>query len=169
MTINPQALKALIDAELSLLKDIRVVAHIRALLVEPTPVMRDWDYGREGEQFPCWSVLEHSASNTGIAYCENGFGPRSPWGLVSLESHQLARAIGMDCSWYTTFLQAYFESKAATELAIWRVFRTDATGLRQPITNEGEWEKTWSQVMTLRKSDPANRYNCSTSILYERE
>lgn len=35
--------------------------------VEPTVVVREWDYGAEGEAYPCWAVLDHVRSNTGIA------------------------------------------------------------------------------------------------------
>ncbi len=48
-------------------------------------------------------------SNTGIAYCEFGFGPRNPWGLVFLSRG----SIGMDSAWYESFWASYFESMAA--------------------------------------------------------
>ena len=169
MTIDAAALLTLIEAELATLSDSRIAAHIRTLLVMPVPVMRGWDYGRDGEQYPCWTVLEHAASNTGLAYCEHGFGPRSPWGLVFLKGDESQTSIGMDCSWFTTFLQAFFESMAAKELPIWRVFSTDSAGRTQPISDEGGWDETWSRVLTLRKSDSAHRYDCGNSIPYERE
>src|SRR5205085_10543865 len=50
------------------------------------------------------------------------FGPRSPWGLVNL-SGSANMSIGMDSAWYVSFMEAYFESMAATELPIWRVFK----------------------------------------------
>ena len=65
--------------------DARVMNHIRSLLVEPRPVLGDWEYGHKGQQYVCWIVLEDHASKTGIAYCENGFGPTAPWGLIFLE------------------------------------------------------------------------------------
>lgn len=170
MSIDAQKLTAMIDGEIAQLSDSRVVAYIQALRYGPTVSMREWDYGREDEQYPCWTVLSHPSSNTGIAYCEHGFGPRSPWGLVFLESEEGRTSVGMDCLWYTTFLQAFFESQAATDLRIWRVFRTEGTtGQRQAISDESDWDATWAKVRTLRESDPANEYNCSTSIRYERE
>jgi len=84
ITITAVHLFALIESELSVLRDQRVISHVRSLLVEPRMVMRGWDYGALGESYPCWSVLEDAESNTGIAYCESGFGPRAPWGLVFL-------------------------------------------------------------------------------------
>jgi hypothetical protein len=68
MSIDAHKLKAMVDGELAHLSDSRVVAHIRALLVEPTVTMRYWDYGREDERYACWTVLRQSASNTAIAY-----------------------------------------------------------------------------------------------------
>jgi hypothetical protein len=170
MSIEPQALSAMVESELALLTDSRVIQFAKSLLVAPTMIMRGWDYGREGQEYPCWNVLEHQPSNTGIAYCEHGFGPRSPWGLVFLTRDEARTSIGMDSSWFTTFLQAFFESQAATDLPIWRVFKSDpATKESHPISDEGGWDETWSKVMALRAADPANQYNCWTSIQYERE
>src|SRR5262249_44879897 len=85
-------------------------------------------------------------------------------GAASLED----TSMGMDSSWYTTFLQAYFESVVATVLPIWRVFKTEPSGVRQPITPEGNWNETWKQVMEKRQEDQTSRYDCDTSIVYER-
>jgi hypothetical protein len=169
MAIDAHTLTRMIDAELSLLTDSRVVAHVRTLLVEPTILMRHWEYGRKGERYPCWTVLRHPASSTDIAYCEQGFGPSSPWGLVFSDTEAEHASIGMDCGWYKTFLQAYLESFAAADLPIWRVFKREGTAAGHPITDEGEWDATWEKVMALRESDPANQYDCSTSIGYPRD
>src|SRR5262245_19220074 len=166
MPIGTEALKALVEDELARVANTRVKTHIRSLLIEPTPMLRDWNYGVEGQQYVCWNVLEHHPSNTGIAYCESGFGPGAPWGLVGLRGSNMS--IGMDSNWYANFLQAYFESFAAAELPIWRVFKTDPSGSRLPITPEGGWEDTWKQVMLLREQDAASRYDCDTSVVYER-
>jgi hypothetical protein len=167
MATDADTLKALVDAELAQLGDARVSAHIRSLLIAPKPMLRGWDYGEEDQEYVCWNVLEHQPSNTAVAYCEDGFGPRSPWGLVALRGSYMT--MGMDSAWYTTFLQAFFESAAASELAIWRVFRTDQSGVRMPITPERGWVETWKQVMELRKEDPGSSYACDVSIVFERE
>jgi hypothetical protein len=170
MSVEPQTLKEMVERELALLTDSRVTEFVKSLLVEPTITVRGWDYGCESESYPCWSVLNHPASNTGIAYCEHGFGPRSPWGLVFLECDNARISIGMDSAWFTTFLQAFFESGAATTLPIWRVFKTDAATMEQrAISDEGEWDATWAKVMALRETDPTNQYHCWTSINYDRE
>jgi hypothetical protein len=165
MTIDAPRLKAMIDGELAEISDNRVVAHIRSLLVEPTVTMRLWDYGREGERYPCWTVLRHLTSNTGIACCEHGFGPRCSWGLVFLEGDDGPTSMGMDSGWFTTFLRAFFDSHAAADLPIWRVFKTElTTGEMHAISGEGEWGTTWAKVIALRESDPASRYDCWTSL-----
>jgi hypothetical protein len=170
MTVDARQLTALIESELAKLSDDRVVAHIRAHLVEPTMVMRRWNYGPPDQRYACWTVLRHSSSNTGIAYCESGFGPRSPWGLVFLEGDEEHTSMGADCSWYTTFLQTFFDSGPATELPIWRAFKTDSEyRQREPLSDEGDWDETWAKVMALRESDPAGQYFCWTSVEYERE
>jgi hypothetical protein len=60
--------------------------------------------------YPCWTVLEHVPSNTGIAYCAEGFGPTDPWSLVHLTGPHMS--IGMDSGWYVSLEGAMRESKA---------------------------------------------------------
>ncbi len=79
------------------------------LLVKPRLEDRPWDYGPD-QTYPCWIVLEHPPSNTGIAYCAEGFGPRSPWGLLFLRGEHLG--MGMDAGWYTKLEDAFRESRA---------------------------------------------------------
>ena len=165
MPVDAKILKTLISRELGHLSDDRVKEYVRRLLVEPQPVLRNWDYGEPGEQYLCWTVLNDSVSNTGIAYCENGFGPRNPWGLVWLESEDVKQlSMGMDCGWFSTFLDAFFDSFAATRLPIWRVFRTNDAGNRDAITGEGSWEATWARIAECRQADPLSRYDCDHSI-----
>lgn len=162
MPIDAETLKALIDRELDQISDARVTTDIRGLLVEPRTVLCDWDYGKPGEQHLCWEVLSAGVS---IVYCESGFGPRCPWGLVALKQNA---SMGMDSGWFTSFTDAYFECHAA-DLPIWRVFKTGPSGIREPITDEGSWDATWKLVMELRESDPASRYDCDHSIVYDRQ
>src|SRR5213593_4196413 len=95
MTVVAAVLKRLIAQELEAVADERVRTHVRSLLIEPVPILRGWDYGKPGEQYACWGVLNHDPSNTGIAYCEEGFGPKLPWGLVWLSGDD-RMSIGMD-------------------------------------------------------------------------
>jgi hypothetical protein len=131
------------------------------LLVDPVVVDRHWDYGAPGQTYPCWTILRHEDSETAIVYCEFGFGPRSPWGLV-YDSGILP--MGMDSGWYRSFAEAYFDSFAATELAIWRVFKEDGGRREVPVTGESDWKSTWAEIERLRELHPGVRYHCGHGI-----
>jgi hypothetical protein len=103
-------ISVLVEKELHRIVDPRLVQRIRELLVTPYPVERLWDYGAPDEQFTCWTVIEHAPSNTGIAYCAHGFGPHSPWGLVSLSGPHMS--IGMDAGWFASLEGAMRNSRA---------------------------------------------------------
>lgn len=164
-------LVVLIESEIKKISDPRVLSHIQQLLVAPYEISRAWDYGQPNQEFVCWSVLEHPQSNTGIAYCEFGFGPRSPWGLVFLSGSAEQMSIGMDCNWYTSFEEAYFESKVAAELPIWRVYRQHISEEYPGValTPEGDWDATWEEVYRLRDGDKTCRYNCSQTVQVQKE
>lgn len=101
---------SLVAKELERIADPALRTKLRELLVSPYAVERDWDYGRVGEKFICWTILEHRPSNTGVAYCSEGFGPADPWGLVFLSGDYMS--IGMDSLWYSTLESAMRESVA---------------------------------------------------------
>ena len=82
--MNAKEISERVERELLGISDSKLVKRIRELLVDPYPVMRAWHYGSPGEQYTVWTVLEHRSSNSGIAFCSQGFGPSNPWGLVSL-------------------------------------------------------------------------------------
>jgi hypothetical protein len=108
--VDRKAVAELVGRELGAISDpeVRDVIHLRR--VEPYPVERDWDYGAPGERYLCWTVLEHRSSNTGVAYCDAGFGPAHPWGLVFLSGPHTN--IGMDSGWFATLEGAVRESMA---------------------------------------------------------
>jgi hypothetical protein len=158
----------LLERELAILGDRRVADHIRGLLVTPYVQIRAWDYGQRGDAYPCWIVLEHSASNTGIAYCEGGFGPTFPWGLLFLKGRE-HMSMGMDSGWFERFLKTYFESPASTDLPIWRVFENHGADFPgKPISTERSWDDTWAEVKRLRSANTGLRYDCWQSI-YDRD
>ena len=110
MKPSAEHVRELVEAEVTRIHDPVVLARLRAFLVEPYPVERAWDYGAADESYVCWTVLEHRASNTGIAYCDGGFGPADPWGLVFLSGPHMN--IGMDAGWYEHLEEAFKESMA---------------------------------------------------------
>ena len=103
-------IERLLRSELDRIADKRLVGAIVRLLIPPRAEDRGWDYGAPDQTYLCWIVLEHAPSNTGIAYCAEGFGPGCPWGLLFLEGEHLS--IGMDSSWYTFLEDAFRESRA---------------------------------------------------------
>lgn len=108
--LNAEEVSSRVRLELDRINDPVVLDRIRGLLVTPYPVERNWDYGQVGERFTCWTVLEHPPSNTAIAYCEQGFGPSDPWGLVFLSGEHMG--IGMDSGWFSTLESAMRDSMA---------------------------------------------------------
>ena len=169
VTISTDEILDLIHTELATVSDSRVVQHVCSLLVKPHVVLRQWDYGKELDSYPCWSVFEHRWSNTSISYSEFGFGPAYPWGLVSIAGSKSDMSMGMDSSWFPIFVETYFESKAVYELPIWRVFRRSGyEDSGQPITAESDYDSTWDEVTKLRESDKSALYYCSHSIEYKK-
>ncbi len=104
------AVLKLVTVELSRISDRALVEALEPLIVSPRAVNLSWDYGAPGQTYECWVVAEHGPSHTAIAYCEQGFGPADPWGLVTLDSP--APTIGMDSSWYSTLEDAFRQSRA---------------------------------------------------------
>jgi hypothetical protein len=117
MPMQPANIAPLIASELSALTDDDVKQTVLHGLVDPRPITLDWDYGPPGQQFEGWVVFDHEAeSDTLIVYCEHGFGPLSPWGLVFATPHQGRRSMGMDSGWFRSFMDAFWDSHAATPL-----------------------------------------------------
>ncbi len=92
---------AKIHAELSRIVDEPLLVAMKPLLVTPRCEKREWDYGTLGQNFECWIVLEHLPTNTCVAYCDLGFGPSSPWGLLFIAGDHIS--MGMDSGWYSNF------------------------------------------------------------------
>ena len=167
VTIDADKLLSEIEEELNQVSDLRVVQHIRSLIVTPVVVMRPWDYGEPDTEYPCWSVLKHEESNTGIAYSEFGFGPSCPWGLVALDGPTDSMSMGMDSGWFPCFVEEYFDSFASTDLSIWQVFRSgDIPYPGEPVSDESDWDSTWEEVYRLRDEDKNHQYNCHHSVSY---
>jgi hypothetical protein len=157
---------AAVDEDLANLRDPRVLASINAFRVAPpTPIQLGWDYGAPGETFDGWLVFSDSGQRTGIAYCDQGFGPKSPWGLIT--TGKTCPSMGMDSGWFRRFIDAYLDSFSATDLPIWKVVRrNNDRSSRTPITEEFSWEEAWKVVYRLRKENPAHAYDCEHDISY---
>jgi hypothetical protein len=129
--------------------------------------LRGWDYGKPGQQYPCWTVLDDFAnSEIGIAFCEEGFGPACPWGLIfKNDDDGQSASMGMDSGWYPRFLLAFFESSASVRLPVWQVFKMDSNwGSGEAVTGELAWELAWERCEAFRASDPDSRYTVTHPI-----
>ena len=84
MSTRAADIESKVAEEVSRISEPALAARIRGLLVPVRCEPRGWDYGTEGQMFPCWIVAEYPSSNTAFGYCEYGFGPSFPWGLHSI-------------------------------------------------------------------------------------
>jgi hypothetical protein len=81
-----------------------VRAALERRLVSPRRVIRNWDYADE-VQHECWIIAEDAGSKTAIAYCDRGFGPGCPWGLLTIDSE--SNEMGPDSAWYSRLEDAF--------------------------------------------------------------
>ena len=110
MNLNVHTVTQLVNREMAKIAQAELLDVIREYQIEPRCELRAWDYGEKKQRFPCWVVVEHKASNTCICYCENGFGPTHPWGLLFISGEHLS--MGMDSGWFSTLEDAVRESAA---------------------------------------------------------
>ena len=112
MAVVTARLTEMIEAEIALVDDEPIRARIRALLLEPQEIECRWDYWvwdkeKFQETYPCWAVLADtwpSGKRIGIVFCEHGFGPLSPWGLIRIDEEK--PSMGQDSGWFRTFREA---------------------------------------------------------------
>ena len=102
MAASAGAVQQLFDAEVGRISDPTISALIQQWRVSPRCELRPWSYDQV--DYPCWLVLEDKDSNVGIAYCEHGFGPKCPWGLLWLTGDY--RHMGDDSAWFPTLERA---------------------------------------------------------------
>lgn len=93
------AIEDLVLREIARIKQPELVALAQSLRVPPRVEERPWDYGQDGQTYPCWIAFAHQPSNTAVAYCAEGFGPTYPWGLLFLSEPS---SMGMDSQWFAS-------------------------------------------------------------------
>ncbi len=104
-------LETLVASEIERISRAGLRALVQSLRVPLHVEYRPWDYGREGQVYPCWIAFAHQPSNTAIAFCSEGFGPAYPWGLLFLTG---PRNMGMDSQWFVSVEDALRGSPAWT-------------------------------------------------------
>ena len=98
-------LQQLLEAEMAAIRNVDLQARVKALLIEPVLMRCAWNYGIPDEIYPCWKVVgEPAVQRIGIAYCDQGFGPACPWGLIWL--NETVPSMGQDSGWFSTFREA---------------------------------------------------------------
>jgi hypothetical protein len=91
--------KEIVEAQVARIADPVLRDAAARALIEPR--LRDvpWEYGEEGQTYPCWIVADLRPKSTFVvAYCEHGFGPEHPFGILDID----LRSMGMDSQWYET-------------------------------------------------------------------
>ena len=78
MAVSPETVSRLLSDQVALIAQPDLRAFYEAHAVTPSVELRDWDYGESGQTYPCWLVWRNNGANSGIAYCEHGFGPGNP-------------------------------------------------------------------------------------------
>ena len=105
--MNIKEFEILVNDEISRITQRDLVETVKLHKVSPRTENRDWDYGKVGEKYPCWIALEDSGTDTAVVYCEKGFGPSYPWGLVAITAFS---NMGMDSGWFASLEEAVRDS-----------------------------------------------------------
>jgi hypothetical protein len=116
--MDAQTIAELFERELARFKNQRAAQALRKLAVPVRVEERPWSYGEPGQRFPCWIVADDPDSWTCFCYCEFGFGPQSPWGLLNMLDSgpgALTSSMGMDSGWFRTLEDAFLESYPGDE------------------------------------------------------
>ena len=100
--------QAILTAQIEAIEQADLRSCVQEHLVDPRLEQRGWDYGDDGQTFQCWIGVEDRVSNTAIAYCEHGFGPEYPWGLLFLDGEP--SSMGMDSGWFVSLGEAVRDS-----------------------------------------------------------
>ena len=107
---DSQRVKVLVAEQMAMIGDAARREALRALLLpEPRLEERAWDYGAPGERYPYWVVAEAPERGTILVYCEQGFGPEFPWGVLSTGGPEHS-TLGMDAQWNWYLEEAFVRS-----------------------------------------------------------
>ena len=145
--------KKVVQSQINMIKDPIVKEGLQSILVEPTNHLRHWDYSGTNETFECWTVAVDNNSDTSLIYCEKGFGPKCPWGLVATSFSYF----GMDSGWYSNLEECYLESYHAGDLKIWNIEKRIDSSTKELIAENLTSNEGFKLIDTLCKSQ-VNKY-----------
>ncbi len=69
MSVDAGHMRELIDEELARVSAPERRACLSALLVPPSKVRLEWDYGKPGERLDCWLVGQSTDQDVLLFYC----------------------------------------------------------------------------------------------------
>ncbi|HEX6370966.1 MAG TPA: hypothetical protein VF006_18750 [Longimicrobium sp.] len=146
---------ARVRRELAAIADVVVREALRSRIMSPERHLRHWDHGAPGERHPCWTVAADPGSDSAIVYSEHGFGPASPWGIVSLSKPWF----GMDSGWFPRLEDAFVDSFLAAELPIRDVVAEGAAGTVRRVASSLPMDEAFAMRDALASRDPQGRYH----------
>jgi hypothetical protein len=152
---TPEEVAEIVARELAAIADPVVREALRVRLRPPERHLRDWDYGADGQQFPCWTVVSDPASDTAIVYSQHGFGPESPWGLVPLSRLWF----GMDSGWFLRLEDAFVESHLASDLQIWDVVTRNDRQEVQVVASSLAFRPAFAKRDELQERNPESIFH----------
>lgn len=110
------AITTIVSTQRAALRDPAASAAFARLSVPPYASLRRWNYGGPDDKFSCWIVAESARQNLAVAYCDQGFGPMHPWGVVLLRGDDFQMSLGMDSDWFGTLEEVLTQSWASRRL-----------------------------------------------------
>ncbi|HEY2840193.1 MAG TPA: hypothetical protein VGJ26_13645 [Pirellulales bacterium] len=93
---NERDIRQLVDIQLLTIVDPSRREALKERLVSPQPLSLKWGYGAPDERFQCWLIGFSKDGKLRLVYCDQGFGPEYPWGIVGASQDWM----GMDCDWH---------------------------------------------------------------------
>jgi hypothetical protein len=151
---NIESIGALIKSEMEKINNPIVKNAIKKIFVNPIRHLRKWDYGSGDESFVCWTIAIDKNSDTAIVYSDYGFGPETPWGLVS----ESGIYFGMDTGWFKDLKECFLDSKMANELPIWKVEKQINTSHRELICENMTLKKAFEKRDEVTLLTPDFKY-----------
>jgi hypothetical protein len=112
-----------VQEQMASIADPVVREGLTRILIPPEHHLRNWDYGWPGERLACWTLAVHRQLERSLVYCERGFGPTLPWGLV----HATNLWFGKQSDWYRSLRDCFLDSWAAGYLPIWQVVKNPSS------------------------------------------
>jgi hypothetical protein len=105
--MDRHCLISLLDAEIAAISDPVLRRQVQAARIVPIPLRCVWEYGEWADKsnvtYDCWKVLA-PPGRVGIVFCDEGFGPRCPWGLIWQDEDN--PSMGSDSGWFSTLAEA---------------------------------------------------------------